>query len=310
LDRLDQLENQLVSAKLPSTSQQLIQLHAQCSKTIEDISNAPIAEGHAILDLVGRGRAGAEGVKRTVEELENRKISLDRLCVAHREENIRINKALNNFLEKHNEIYSWLVSVAEAFLQEHRNMGDDLPMAKDFLDLHNQLLNDLQVRDRKTRSTFNRSLRSQLFIKQSIVSLQTKGNEINALILTLPPILEYLEDNQRKDVDSKVEEMHERWINLKNVLENRLGLARIYVKFHMEADIVNREMDKLEADLLQNKDRVTDDVLRNLEENWESLVPLYQSAKNTGLTFIDQANKVGLVPRKIQLRVKIKFKIC
>jgi hypothetical protein len=161
-------------------------------------------------------------------------------------------------------------------------MGDDLPMAKDFLDLHNQLLNDLQ----------------------------TKGNEINALILTLPPILEYLEDNQRKDVDSKVEEMHERWINLKNVLENRLGLARIYVKFHMEADIVNREMDKLEADLLQNKDRVTDDVLRNLEEKWESLVPLYQSAKNTGLTFIDQANKVGLVSRKIQLRVKIKFKIC
>jgi hypothetical protein len=282
LDRLDQLENQLVSAKLPSTSQQLIQLHAQCSKAIEDITNAPIAEGHAILDLVGRGRAGAEGVKRTVEELENRKISLDRLCVAHREENIRINKALNNFLEKHNEIYSWLVSVAEAFLQEHRNMGDDLPMAKDFLDLHNQLLNDLQ----------------------------TKGNEINALILTLPPILEYLEDNQRKDVDSKVEEMHERWINLKNVLENRLGLARIYVKFHMEADIVNREMDKLEADLLQNKDRVTDDVLRNLEEKWESLVPLYQSAKNTGLTFIDQANKVGLVSRKIQLRVKIKFKIC
>jgi titin len=260
----------------------LIQLHAQCSKAIEDITNAPIAEGHAILDLVGRGTAGAEGVKRTVEELENRKISLDRLCVAHREENIRINKALNNFLEKHNEIYSWLVSVAEAFLQEHRNMGDDLPMAKDFLDLHNQLLNDLQ----------------------------TKGNEINALILTLPPILEYLEDNQRKDVDSKVEEMHERWINLKNVLENRLGLARIYVKFHMEADIVNREMDKLEADLLQNKDRVTDDVLRNLEEKWESLVPLYQSAKNTGLTFIDQANKVGLVSRKIQLRVKIKFKIC
>lgn len=230
--------------------------------------------------------------------------------MAHREENIRINKALNNFLEKHNEIYSWLVSVAEAFLQEHRNMGDDLPMAKDFLDLHNQLLNDLQVRDRKTRSTLNRSLRSQLFIKQSIVFLQTKGNEINALILTLPPILEYLEDNQRKDVDSKVEEMHERWINLKNVLENRLGLARIYVKFHMEADIVNREMDKLEADLLQNKDRVTDDVLRNLEEKWESLVPLYQSAKNTGLTFIDQANKVGLVSRKIQLRVKIKFKIC
>ena len=145
LNQLDQLENQLKTSKLPSTSQQLIQLHAQTSKAIEDITGAPIAEGHAILDLVGRGRAGTDGVKQKVEELENRKIALDRLCVAHREENIRINKALNNFLEKHHEICGWLVSVAEAFLQEHRNMGDNLPLAKDFLDLHNQLLNDLQV---------------------------------------------------------------------------------------------------------------------------------------------------------------------
>ncbi|KYB28240.1 SEC14 domain and spectrin repeat-containing protein 1-like Protein [Tribolium castaneum] len=265
LSKLDQLDHQLTTTKLPSTSQQLIQLHAQSSRSIEEITSGPIAEGHAILDLVGRGRSGTEGVRHKVEELENRKIALDRLCVAHKEENIRINKALNNFLESHNEIYSWLVSVAEAFLHEHRNMGDDLPLARDFLDLHNKLLNDLQ----------------------------TKGNEINALILTLPPILEFLEDNQRKDVDSKVEEMHERWIGLKNVLENRLDLARIYVKFHMEADIVNQEMDNLERELLQNQDRVTDEMMRHLEEKWESLVPLYQSAKNTGLTFIDQANKVS-----------------
>jgi hypothetical protein len=88
---------------------------------------------------------GADGVKRKVEELENRKISLDGLCTAHREENLRVNQALNSFVEKHSELYSWLVNIAEAFLQGHRDMGSDLPMAKDFLDLHNQLLNDLQV---------------------------------------------------------------------------------------------------------------------------------------------------------------------
>lgn len=88
--------------------------------------------------------------------------------------------------------------------------------------------------------------------------------------------------------------MHERWIQLKNILENRLDLARIYVKFHMEADIVHKEMDNLERELLQNQDNVTDELMKNLEEKWESLVPLYQSAKNTGLTFIDQANKVGV----------------
>lgn len=80
-----------------------------------------------------------------VEELENKKIRLDGLCTAHREENQRVNKALNNFLEKYNEIYTWLLTIAEAFLQGHQDMGSDLPMAKDFFELHNQLLNDLQV---------------------------------------------------------------------------------------------------------------------------------------------------------------------
>lgn len=84
-----------------------------------------------------------------MEELENKKIRLDGLCIAHKEENVKVNKALNNFLDKHNEIYTWLVTIAEAFLQGHQDMGSDLPMAKDFFELHNQLLNDLQVSHKK-----------------------------------------------------------------------------------------------------------------------------------------------------------------
>lgn len=144
LTKLNQIEVQLATTELKPTSPQLAQLHSQCSKTIEEITAAPLAEGHAILDLVSH-RAGTEGVKHIVEELENKKVHLDGLCVAHKEENMRINRALNNFFEKQEEIYSWLVSIAEAFLQGHQDMGSDLRMAKDFLDLHNKLLNDLQV---------------------------------------------------------------------------------------------------------------------------------------------------------------------
>lgn len=145
LTKLDQLEDQLMKSELPKTSPQLAQLHGQTSKTIETITEQPLAEGHAILELVGRGRTGTEGVKRMVEELENRKIYLDGLCVAHKEENRRINEVLNTFLGKQSTICSWLVDIAEAFLQSHRDMGRDLPTAKDFLNLHNQLLTDLQV---------------------------------------------------------------------------------------------------------------------------------------------------------------------
>lgn len=142
---MDQLEVQITTSELPSTSPQLAQLHGQCARAIEETTSGPIAEGHSILDAAGRGKTGTEGVKRMVEELENRKIHLDGLCTAHREEKLRINQALNSFLEKQNELYSWLISAAEAFLQGHQDMGSDLPMAKDFWDLHNRLLNDLQV---------------------------------------------------------------------------------------------------------------------------------------------------------------------
>ncbi|KAL3275186.1 hypothetical protein HHI36_019955 [Cryptolaemus montrouzieri] len=264
-NNLDQLEIQLTTSNLKPTSPQLAQLHAQCSKAIEEITNGPIAEGHTILNAARGGSTGTEGVRRTVEDLENIKIRLDTLCVAHREENMRINRELENFFEKHSSLLIWLTSIAEAFLQGHRDMGDNLLKAQDFMNLHNKLLTDLQ----------------------------DKGNEINALLLTLPPILEFLDDDRRRDVDSKVEELHEKWMKLKSLLENRLDLGRIYVKFHSEAEIVNNEIDKLEDDLRLKGQDIDDETLKNLEIKWESLEPLYQSAKNTGLTFINDAKKVS-----------------
>lgn len=113
------------------------------------------------------------------------------------------------------------------------------------------------------------------------------------MLLTLPPVLEYLEDNQRRDVDSKVEDLHQLWLKLKNLLELRLDLAAIYVKFHTEASIVNNEMDKLENAIKSSSKEIDNETVQKLEEHWESLVPLYQSAKNTGITFINTANKVS-----------------
>ncbi|XP_031348623.1 titin isoform X3 [Photinus pyralis] len=263
LTKLDQLEIQIKTSELPSTSPQLAQLHEQCARTVEEITSSPIEEGYAILNAAKM--RGTDGVKRMVEELENRKIAIDALCTAHREEKLRINQALNSFLEKQNELYAWLLSAAEAFLRGRQDMGSDLPMAKDFWDLHNHLL----------------------------VDLQTKGNEINALLLTLPPVLEYLEDNQRRDVDSKVEELHQLWLKLKNILETRLDLSAIYVKFHTEADYVNREIDKLEHKLNNSPTDIDQEEVNKLEEKWESLIPLYQSAKNTGITFINATSKVS-----------------
>lgn len=145
ITELDRIEIQLTTSILPTTSPELAQLHSRCAEALEEITTQPLREGHSILEECNF-EMGCDGVKRMVEELENRKISLSGLCVAHKEENKRINEQLNIFFAKQMELYTWLVTIAEAFLQGHQDMGTDLIMAQDFLNLHNQLLKDLQVR--------------------------------------------------------------------------------------------------------------------------------------------------------------------
>ncbi|KAJ4429613.1 hypothetical protein ANN_21799 [Periplaneta americana] len=103
LTKLDQLEVQLTTTKLSASSPQLIQLHSQVSKSLEEMTAAPLQEGYSLLETVGRGSPGIEGVKHTVEEIENRKIHLGELCTAHKEENVRLSQAFTSFLEKQNE---------------------------------------------------------------------------------------------------------------------------------------------------------------------------------------------------------------
>ncbi|XP_065160451.1 titin-like isoform X4 [Atheta coriaria] len=272
--QLDLIDMQLKNNELPATSPQLAQLHERCIHAVEEITASLISEGYALLADIGT-EMNASGVRNVLEELERRKIHFDGVCVAHKEENKKIARALTNFFERQDELSDWLIKVAETFLREHYDMGNSLADARDFLGLHNQLLNDLQ----------------------------TKGNEINTLLLTLPPILEYLDDHQRLQVEMKVEALHERWLNLKNVLEARLDWAVLYVKFHTEADKVENEMNNIDQIITDHED-LSEEAEKAIENRIGELVPLYQSAKNTGATFINEAKKVTEPPH---LNIKAAF---
>lgn len=135
---------QLKNNELPATSPQLAQLHERCIHAVEEITASLISEGYALLADIGT-EMNASGVRNVLEELERRKIHFDGVCVAHKEENKKIARALTNFFERQDELSDWLIKVAETFLREHYDMGNSLADARDFLGLHNQLLNDLQV---------------------------------------------------------------------------------------------------------------------------------------------------------------------
>ena len=57
---MDQLEIQLVTTEHSPHSPGFARLHAQAVETLEDITREPLAEGHALLEITGRGAPGAE----------------------------------------------------------------------------------------------------------------------------------------------------------------------------------------------------------------------------------------------------------
>lgn len=123
--------------------------------------------------------------------------------------------------------------------------------------------------------------------------MQEKGTEINTLLLTLPPILEHLNEQQRQEVDKKVEELHERWINIKNLLETRLDLASLYTQFFTQANELDEGMNSLEDSIRTKSDKINENLISKMEEQWLQLKPFYNKLKATGKQFIEDANKVS-----------------
>ncbi|XP_043525686.1 uncharacterized protein LOC122536948 isoform X6 [Frieseomelitta varia] len=264
ITKLDQLEIQLVTTEHPPYSTKLARFHAQTVATIEDVTAKPLAEGYALLDVTGRGAPGAEGVKRLVEELENRKIRLMERCTAHEKENLEISRIINTFLDKHDELRKWLMSIPEAFLQGHQDMGSDVPMADDFCRLHRQLLDDLERRT----------------------------DDVEHLEFEILPIRERLDEEQKLELQSKVEELKNSWSRTKELVASRIDLGSLYLQFHVVVEELTREIESIEGELKRHTDVLDERKIELLGRRWKDLQPLYVKLTNTGKAFLDSAIKI------------------
>ncbi|XP_076636076.1 uncharacterized protein LOC143349064 isoform X2 [Colletes latitarsis] len=264
ITKLDQLEIQLVTTEHPPYSTGLARFHAQTVATIEDVTSKPLAEGYALLDVTGRGAPGAEGVRRAVEELENRKIRLMERCTAHEKENLEISRTINTFLEKHDELRKWLTSIPEAFLQGHQDMGSDVSMAGDFCRLHRQLLSDLERRT----------------------------EEVEHLEFDVLPVRERLEQPQRLDLQSKVAELQDSWVKTKDLVASRIGLGTTYWQFHEDVENLSREIECIDGELTRHTEVFNEVKVEELERRWRDLQPVYLKLTADGKAFLEAALKV------------------
>lgn len=93
-------------------------------------------------------------------------------------------------------------------------------------------------------------------------------------------------------MDQKVDALHSHWLNLKSLLESRIDLAVIYVKFHSLAVQLANEFDAAEEEFKKSPDGVSEDTIRHVEQKWLSIQQLYSQLTNVGKNFTEDASKV------------------
>lgn len=93
-------------------------------------------------------------------------------------------------------------------------------------------------------------------------------------------------------MDQKVDALHSHWLNLKSLLESRIDLAVIYVKFHSLAVQLANEFDAAEEEFKKSSDGVSEDTIRHVEQKWLSIQQLYSQLTNVGKNFTEDASKV------------------
>lgn len=223
----------------------------------------PLRLGYALLDRIGRSNPEAFGIEKTVVEIENRRIYLEEFYTQHNLEYIKITEILNEFYESCNCISTWLISVNKAFLPSNNSMGQSLYAGKQFLQLHHQMLSDLEA----------------------------KGTEINKLLVNTSQVLESIENNERDDVDKRVQTLRDSWNHIKTIVENRVDLSTNFIKFIQLADKLGEMFSCVEQILQSPPD---ESKLIQMDELWAKISSAYTQLKDDGNSFVEHISMVSI----------------
>ncbi|XP_017860663.1 PREDICTED: muscle M-line assembly protein unc-89 [Drosophila arizonae] len=274
LSVLEKLELELASVKLPPNSPESYAMFAKVSRDVRTFTEEPLRLGYGILDEVGRTQPETQGIKRVLDELENRKAYVEGICANSSEDHQRVQRALNEFLAQHNELLAWLRASGQLQLQQSVNMGRNLHQAKQFLLQHHELMQDLEI----------------------------KGELINLLLESIKQHLESLSPQQRFDVDSKAEALHKHWIELKDLVLKRVDYVSLLIEFFEQANELSSQLDHLQRQLLQTPD---EHKLQFLQATWANIAASYAELKSAGQRFVNLKFPSPLLPFRQLLEKRI-----
>lgn len=142
---LEKLEIEISTTNVLSSPKEALKFQTRTLAELANISDEPLSLGYGLLNKLGKTNPEAKSIERLVVEIENRKVYLNQICSTNNDELLKVAEALNAFLEQHNNILAWLVSVNKAFLPSNNKIGRTIDDGQSFLRLHRQLLSDLEV---------------------------------------------------------------------------------------------------------------------------------------------------------------------
>ncbi|XP_050539074.1 muscle M-line assembly protein unc-89 isoform X2 [Daktulosphaira vitifoliae] len=238
------------------------------TETVKRTGASVIQDGNLLLREVPL----AKGVKKVVDELERKKQLILSILMKDHDKYIESSEAVTTFSENYNAIFSWLVSSAETFLNEHNSMTTNLKESREFLNTHKKILNDLR----------------------------TKGIDINALVssTSLPP-LTFIDVETRVELENKSSTLKDHWTYLDRILSWRINLAELFVKFFSIAENLDVEFSNL--DEMIGKYDITDQNLDTGNKQWTNIMQLYAQLNNTGDKCLHQCSQTEDVHLKIDV---------
>ena len=168
--------------------------------------------------------------------------------------------AIKNFSTKLEELDIWTQSSGLHFVDTHRDFGNSYESAKRFLDVHQELLNQVHM----------------------------KCYELEGLKGALSTISVSCPRDTIKDIEDLIRQLHSKLQTVKKLLDIRIAIAEKYTKFHKLCEQLEKEMEHLENQL--SSSTITSE--RNFEESRLLIQQLYLQVCNIGKNTMDDVERM------------------
>ncbi|RUS90398.1 hypothetical protein EGW08_001893, partial [Elysia chlorotica] len=266
LNKLGDVEYQLNNMDLPRNSSELAEHHSRLSQAIVDLSTEASHEGRLLLERVSSTDQGADGVRRTLEQLLSKCSQLESLCKARRAEAWQRSQDYLHYEELYSSLHTWLHQIGQNIVSRHSTLGTSLASAKDFLEVHEQL--DEDIRDKKS------DLQSLSAAASTLLQSGDQGASQAA--------------DRARQLDQQFERLH-------RIVEVRIQLALMYVSFLRLTQQLSSNLDGLEHIVrseTEDLSEITDSAIQRLREMFSNTQQIFEDLNDKGKEFLQMTTMI------------------